>query len=302
LNLSENLSNSFEYAKKLFSDVGRLIILIVLDIIPIVNWIVVGYAARVLRESPGTDVPPKLERYGQMFVDGAKVFFASLIYMIVPLALIFAGVGSFIASTFMFQGEAVAPGVMFGGTALVLVLAGIILAIIFLIILGVGMAHMIKTGKFGKAFAFSEIFGIIRGIGWGRYLGWIIVVIIIAAIIGGIAGIIPLVGWIVSAIISPGLTVFIFRSMGLLYNEGAPPELRAPEIAPAAGGIVCASCGTPLQPHHKFCPSCGAPAPAPPSPPPPPPPTLGETKFCISCGARIPATAGFCGSCGARQP
>ena len=53
LNLSENLGNSFEFAKKMFSDIGRLIILIVLDIIPIVNWIVIGYAARVLRETPG---------------------------------------------------------------------------------------------------------------------------------------------------------------------------------------------------------------------------------------------------------
>ena len=64
LNLSGNLSNSFDYAKKLFSDFGRLIILIVLNVIPLVNWIVIGYAARVLRESPSSEVPPKLERYG----------------------------------------------------------------------------------------------------------------------------------------------------------------------------------------------------------------------------------------------
>jgi len=71
LDLAENLSNSFEYAKKLFTDFGRLIILIVLDLIPLVNWIVTGYAAKVLRESPGGDAPPKLEKYGDMFVDGA---------------------------------------------------------------------------------------------------------------------------------------------------------------------------------------------------------------------------------------
>ena len=63
-------------------------ILIVLNIIPIVNWIVIGYAARVLRESPSTETPPKLEKYGEMFVDGAKVTFASLIYMLVPTILI----------------------------------------------------------------------------------------------------------------------------------------------------------------------------------------------------------------------
>jgi len=295
--LGDNLSNSFDYAKKLLSDGGRLIILIVLDLIPIVNWIVVGYAARVLRESPGTEAPPKLERYGEMFVDGAKVFFASLVYMLVPTILIVAGGLSFVASFFSLQGQAIEPGVMFGGTGLVLVLVGLVLAIIFLILLGVGMAHMIKTGKFGKVFAFGEIFSIIGGIGWGRYLGWIVIVIIISAIIGGLAGFIPYVGWLISAIISPILSVFIFRSMGILYNDGAPPELRTK--AAAVGGLVCASCGTPLQPHHKFCPNCGAAAPAP--PPPPPPTTAAGTKFCMSCGAKIPANASFCGSCGAKQ-
>ena len=88
MDLAENLSNSFEYARKLFGDIGRLVILIVLDLIPVVNWIVVGYAARALKESPGSEAPPKLEDYGRMFVDGAKVFFASLIYMLIPLILI----------------------------------------------------------------------------------------------------------------------------------------------------------------------------------------------------------------------
>jgi RNA polymerase subunit RPABC4/transcription elongation factor Spt4 len=298
MKLGDNLSNSFDYAKKLLSDGGRLIILIVLGLIPIVNWIVVGYAARVLRESPGTEAPPKLERYGEMFVDGAKVFFASLIYMLIPTILIVAGGVSFAASIFSLQGQAIEPGVMFGGTGLVLVLVGVVLAIIVLIILGVGMAHMIKTGKFGKAFAFAEIFSIIGGIGWGRYLAWIVIVIVISLIIGGVAGFIPYVGWLISAIISPLLSVFIFRSMGLLYYDGAPTELR--REAPAVGGMACASCGTLLQPHHKFCPTCGAAVPAP-HPPPAPPATAAGTKFCMACGAKIPANATFCGTCGAKQ-
>ncbi len=296
MNLGDNLSSSFDYVKKLFSDGARLIILIVLDIIPIVNWIVIGYAARVLRESPGTGTPPKLERYGEMFVDGAKVFFASLVYMLLPTILIVAGALSFVASFLSLQGQAFEPGVMFGGTGLVLVLIGIVLGIILLILLGVGMAHMIKTGKFGKAFAFGEIFSIIGGIGWGKYLAWIVIVIVISVMVGGLAGFIPYVGWLISAIISPILSVFFFRSMGLLYNDGAPPELRTQ--APAVVGLVCASCGTQLQPHHKFCPKCGAAAPA---PPPPPPPSTAGTKFCMSCGAKIPANASFCGTCGTKQ-
>ena len=130
-------------------------------------------------------------------------------------------------------------------------------------------------------------------------MGWVIVVIVISVVVGGIASAIPFVGWIISAIIQPILGVFVFRSMGLLYNDGAPTELRVQP--PAVSGLVCASCGTQLQPFHKFCPSCGAPAPAPAAATPPPPSTETPTKFCISCGAKLPATASFCGSCGAKQ-
>ena len=295
MNLSENLSNSFEFAKRLLSDGGRLVILIVLDIIPIVNWIVIGYSARVLRDSPGTETPPKLEKYGEMFVDGAKVTFASLIYMLVPVILIATGASSLFAGMLSLQGGFAVPSVMLGGTGVVLLVVGILLGIILLLLLAAGMAHMLKTGKFGKAFAFGEILKTIRGIGWRKYITGIVVLVLISMIIGG-AWWIPYVGWIISAIISPILSVFIFRSLGLLYNEGATPELR---VQPSAvSSLVCASCGTPLQLQHKFCPSCGAAAPT----PPPPTPVAEGQKFCMSCGAKLPASAKFCGSCGANQP
>jgi RNA polymerase subunit RPABC4/transcription elongation factor Spt4 len=299
LNLSENLSNSFEFAKKLLSDGGRLIILIVLDIIPIVNWIVIGYAARVLRESPSTGIPPKLEKYGEMFVDGAKVAFASLIYMLVPAILIAAGASSLFAGILSMQIGVVSPSVMLGGTGVVLLLVGIALGIVLLFLLAAGMAHMLKTGKFGKAFAFGEMLTIIKRIGWGKYVAWIVVLLLISAIVGGAAGLIPYVGWVISAIISPILSVFIFRSLGLLYNEGAPPELQVQSSATGAEiRLVCSSCGTQLQPQHKFCPTCGAPAPT------PTPPTISQEnqKFCVNCGAKIPASAKFCGTCGTKQP
>jgi len=295
MNLGDNFGDSFAYTKKLFSDVVRLIILIVLSIIPIVDWIVIGYQARVLKESPGQGAPPKLEKYGELFVDGAKVFFASLVYMLVPLILIIVGaVGAFAGLASSLQAQASAPAVLVGGTAVIVLLIGIVLAILLLIFLGVGMAHMIKTGKFGKAFAFGEIFGIIRGIGWVKYLGWIAVTVIIGAILAGISGAIPVIGSIIAAIVQPLFGVFIFRSMGLLYNEGAPPELKVQ--TPTITGLACASCGAALQPEHKFCPNCGAAAPQP-----PPASTQSGTKFCISCGAKLPSNAKFCGACGAKQ-
>jgi hypothetical protein len=226
VDLSDNLNNSFAFARKLFSDFGRLVILIVLDLIPIVNLIVTGYASRVLKESPGADSPPKLENYGDMFMDGLKIAIATIIYMLIPLILIGAGIGSVFAGSvmergpdFMWSGFTPAYMGLLGGTGIVLVLIGLLVAFVMLILLAAGIAHMIKTGKFGKAFAFGEILNVIRKIGWGKYLAWLVLIVVIAAIVGAIAGALPFVGWIIAAIIGPALTVFYFRSLGLLYSQ-----------------------------------------------------------------------------------
>ncbi|MFI5448174.1 MAG: DUF4013 domain-containing protein [Candidatus Bathyarchaeia archaeon] len=303
MNITENLSNSFEFAKKLSTDIGRLIILIVLDLIPVANWIVIGYAARVLREAPGSQTPPKLENYGGMLVDGAKIFFASFIYMLIPTIFIVAGATSILGGTFSLEEQTAASGIVLGGTGVVLLLVGIILAFFFLIVLGVAIAHMVKTGKFGKAFAFGELISIIRGIGLGKYLGWVIVTSIIALLVGGVAGRIPFVGWLISAIVSPFLTVFIFRSLGDLYNDGVPSEFRTATSITEPGPIVCSACGTHMQSHHKFCPTCGAPAPVSSQSATSKQPTepTGSFKHCVSCGGKLPSAAVFCGSCGAKQ-
>ncbi|MEM2902822.1 MAG: hypothetical protein QXO32_08885, partial [Candidatus Bathyarchaeia archaeon] len=64
MDLERNLSSSFEYAKKMVKDAGRWILLIVLGVIPIVNLVVMGYWARVVKETPASDEPPRLQGYG----------------------------------------------------------------------------------------------------------------------------------------------------------------------------------------------------------------------------------------------
>jgi hypothetical protein len=147
--------------------------------------------------------------------------------MIIPLILFAAGIGSMAAAMFptfgpdfVMSGFSPAQFFMFGGIGLSLIILGVIVAFFMLIVLAAGIAHMIKTGSFGKAFAFGEIFRLIGKIGWGKYLAWAILVAIIAGIVGAIVGSIPYVGWLIQAIIAPALSVFFFRSMGLLYSEG----------------------------------------------------------------------------------
>ncbi len=268
MNLSEIIGNSFEYTKRLFSDIGRLVILIILDVIPIVNLVAIGYFARVVRESPSSGDVPKLEGYGEMFVQGLKVAVAGFLYMIVPLILIFSGI-AFLGMPWMMRGRydwgmwAMSP------LGIPLIVAGVIVAFFVAIIAAVGIVHMIKFNSLGKAFSFSEILKIIGEIGWGKYVGWLIVMFIIGLIVGGIASV-PFIGWLISLIISPVYGVFAARSVALIYCEGAPgarfappPPTAAPGPpttvpAPPSGAILyCKYCGAPASQDAIYCQNCG---------------------------------------------
>jgi len=268
LDLSQIVGNSYEYAKKLFSDLGRLAILVVLDIIPIVNLIVLGYMTRVVKETPISLEPPPLRDYGDMFIQGLKVAIAVFLYMLIPMILIMVGVGAFIFGAVGM--EMFFPA--FGAMGIGLLVVGIILAFGIAIIMAMAIVHMVKNNSFGKAFAVGEILGIVGKIGWGKYIFWLIIMFIIAVVVGAI-GSIPLIGWLISLIIAPIFSVFFGRSAALIYSEAVPPV------------------GVP---------------PAPPAPPayiPPPPPTIGvpAVRFCVHCGAQIAAEAVFCPKCGGRQ-
>lgn len=226
LDLSENLRDSFEYSKRMADDMGRWIALAILGAIPIINFVAIGYAARIILEAPGSKEPPKLADYMGLWISGLKVFAACLIYMIIPMIIF--GIGAF-----AFLGWIIGRGMMglgpgrlgwtawpmmgFAGMAL---LIGIAAAFLITIVAAMGIAHMIRTGRFVKAFAFGEIIGIIGKVGWGNYIIWLIVMFAIALIFSAIGGI-PWIGWLISLILMPPFLVFASRSLGLVYASGA---------------------------------------------------------------------------------
>jgi hypothetical protein len=234
--LEENLSDSYKYTVKLFRDIVRLVILIILNIIPIVNFIVSGYFARVVKESPRADAPPPLEKYGELWVSGAKIFIVTLVYMIIPIGLISVGLASSILGAF-------SPLRGLGVVGIVVAVIGIILAFLVSIVTLMGIAHMSKTGKLGDAFDFSR--------------AWLIVIFVIGLVLSGIS-LIPLVGWILALIISPVFLVFVGRSASIVYEAGTT-QVAGAQTTAMAGARFCGYCGSPLSPEDKFCGKCGRP-------------------------------------------
>ncbi len=216
MRVEEAFSEAFSYAKDFTGDIGRLIILAILGIIPIINFIVLGYACKVIRQTPTSNSPPKLEEFLNMWIDGLKVVVVGIIYMIIPILIISAGLISTKTGFMRHQPVFFFSILSFIGSITFLV--GLALAFLLSIILVIGVVHMIKTGNFSKAFAVGEILGIIGGIGWSKYLIWLIVVFILEVIVFTI-GNIPLIGWIILMFVTPILAVFIARSITILYSE-----------------------------------------------------------------------------------
>jgi hypothetical protein len=268
MDLGKILNDAFSYAQKLFSDLGRLLILLVLSIIPIVNFIMIGYAGQVAKESPEGNTPPPLKDYANLFIQGLMMILVGIVYMIIPIILL--GIAFFSVFFFAIFGPAIL------GVTLILGIVGLVILFLVSIFAFMGMVHMLKqNNNFGKAFAFGEINAIIKKVGWGNYILWVIVTFVLVVILAVILAFIPIIGWLISFIISPAVAVFIYRSAASVYAEAhgyvAPSPPTTPPPAPSA----------------------------PVAPPPPPAPKTQQTKiFCGNCGTANPPDKRFCYKCG----
>ena len=311
-NLSESMSIAADYTGKLFSRIGDLIVLIIISIIPIVNLLAWGYLGRVIKEGKASNEPPKVEKFGDMFIGGLKVLGVLLIWAIptviiislLAVTIILPIIGYVAISQYpvgnwtMFEqmmqygnwtnfGQMMQSGYWSNFGALALAMIPIILLIaIVVFIIGIfalmGIVHMFKTGSFTKAFALGEIFHIISKISFLRYVALLIIAFILGTIIG-IFEMIPIIGWVIGAFLSLLLGIFIARDLGLLYDD-------------ATGGTPETAQSATFQ-----------------APPPPPMMPIGvtgeqvitatstaqtKTIYCSDCGALNQIESKFCYKCG----
>jgi hypothetical protein len=206
------LSRAIDFSVKLTKDVGNLLILIVLSIIPIVNFIVIGYFAEIVWQNP--EEPPKLEtsRLGEYFVEGLKVILISLVYFIVPLLLI--GIGIVTSGAFHPMGM---TGIGFLG----LLAGGIFFLLGFILLLAIAfiayplLGIILRTGDASKIFAFGEAWSLIQTIGLGNYLVILIALLIINLIVSAL-------GNIVALILSPFLMAITFKALAIIVDTRYP--------------------------------------------------------------------------------
>jgi len=206
MNIGENISDSLQYPIK---DWVKLLILGIIMIIPIVDFIGLGYYLRIIQSTlAGLDEIPDFDNVGELFIDGIKLLIVGIIYAIVPaifyaLGFAFAGPGTVTTTgTSYFYMPA------FTGISLVFFVIAIILAIIISLFAYMGIANMAYYGgEIGAALRYREILDRIAAIGWGNYILWWIVLMIVLAI-----------AWVIIALIG-GILLFILIGI-LVYIFG----------------------------------------------------------------------------------
>ena len=247
------IENAFNYAKDgLLGNIGTWVLLIILAILPAIPILIViaalvlsmaggmpdyllilsgmavavvlavilgsflnGYQIRILR---GITPLPKVSEFGSMFFDGIRYTIIQIIYAI-PVIIVIgltAGAAIMTAISSASNPEAILP--LIGG-----IILGIIVAVILAFIIGlfaiIGVVRFARTGRMGEAFNFAEILATIRKIGWGAYILALIILVVLIFIVEFVAGIIPIIGSIITLIIAPWVVVFTARYICMLYDS-----------------------------------------------------------------------------------
>ena len=127
----------------------------------------------------------------------------------------------------------------------IVLLIAIIFAIFVSLVNVMALCNMVDKDEFAAAFRFKEILGLIKNLGWGRFIGILLFTVIVIMIIsvffsfifGAIAGIISvivgsalvmaLINMILnSLLINPYVSIVISRVYGSIYKEATKTELE----------------------------------------------------------------------------
>ncbi len=226
MDVGEISSKAFKYP---FSDFKKVLILGILTIISfliIPAFLYLGYLFRILTASlAGADELPEFGAWGEMFMDGLKVFVVLLVYTVVPTAIIIIGVWASLLPLITAQnaGSIALPTISFGVISGLVIIGGI-LEIIISFLVAIALANMAYHGEIGAAFRFREIINKIGEIGWVDYLIWYVVMLMLWVIFLYISSflVFPLIIGIilVPLIISPYFMMFFARSTALVYVFG----------------------------------------------------------------------------------
>lgn len=204
--------------------IGGVMLLLSFLLIP--AFIAYGYLVRAIRASlEGEPEPPTFGDWGELIVDGLKVFVVGFVYMLIPMVVMFLTVGTAMVAIFTGGDAGAAAG---AGTLIIGMLASFVLALVFGYFAVVGIVNFAHEGRFGAAFDIGTLKDV--GIDSDFAVPWLMAVAVFfgVSIITGVLNLIPLLGAIIGIFLN-------FYALIVAANLWADGFLAASEGSDASG-------------------------------------------------------------------
>jgi hypothetical protein len=169
MNFSQVFKNALSFP---FTDIKKFLKVFILYVgcfLIIPGLMALGYSLRVIQSTiVGLDELPDFDDSGKLISDGLNYVGASIIYgipsYIIILIIIFSGIHDF-STNLLF--------------IMVFAIVGFVINIVFLL----ALANMAFEDKFRAVFDFKKVFSIIKKIGLGTYLSYLVVYTIIVQVL-----------------------------------------------------------------------------------------------------------------------
>ena len=224
MGLVQLLSESFGYAKDAIW--GRWIRWLLLLVSTIIFPFMYGYTVRVMS---GTKPAPELEGWIGLFIDGIKLIVITIVYSIplmvltvLPFLMYFIPVSATVTPAGSGPEPLISPDL-----AIFVALAIFVIFILAAIIIGIlstfAAVRFARTGKMREAFRVGTLVRHVGKIGWIRCFVALLVMGIVVAIAQFVLMLIPVLGWLLLLLLTPGFIIFSARYVALLY-ESAPAQ------------------------------------------------------------------------------
>lgn len=237
MDIGDVISDSMRYPSTDWKKVLILGLLFMFSFLLVPLFLLYGYIFRVIKASlAGVEGLPDYEEWGEMLVEGIKLFFVYIIYMLPAIIIGIYSIMLFATSvnTFAYLNPitTIEPTIIYsliGGSAVLGIGFVMLYSLLIYPIMAVGIGNMaFYNGDLGSAFKLGDIFSTISKIGWVDLLIWYIAIIIVGLSIfvaGTLIAIIPILGWLfITLIVYPYLYLFFGRALAWLYSSAFTEE------------------------------------------------------------------------------
>lgn len=199
-------------------------------------FLVLGYGARVLREAaadPETEQAPVFDEWGDMFMDGLRLFVVGLAYLLVPLLVFGVTVGGLVIAVLTGSESLTIAAIVgaLGGFAV----AGLLTLLVYYF-LPAALTFVAMSGSIGDGFDVGRIRALVTtreyALRWLVALGVLVVVGAITSVLGATG---------IGALVVPFVTFYGMVSAYYLYGGAVgvvEPEADDGEPEPAVGPVA----------------------------------------------------------------